>query len=486
MSNNSVIKIVVILVLLLPVTNGCIHQLQEWQVPQEKKGSDIPSQTLDDMEDKKAVSLRDVEKIKSPLPPPLSADMVEKKITYLNDIIKTEHITEEDRKVALCLLSAYRKSKLLANKKVTDNDLREMIKTLFSNLSYLDQQYFSSERNKNLYSKGVALFLVERVKILDHFISGEYQEVINSCHRLISQFGADAVTPEIGVFLATSLTKQGKIHEAVNIGEKVLGDMDRWPDAMQLRADIARWQFDLGNKQKALDMYEKLVDEMEDRNIVIAKTREYIEDEQIKVVPDNIPGDDESTPKGDTDITDEPSTNVLKSVDQLINERNFEEARLLLIKEKIRLQDDSGQVATIDEAIKTVEIAEEQYQVEKDTALSHEATLEMASRLIEKEEYEEAIVMLGKIPDTSTIASEAKEIKTNAITKLIKKERIKAANNYLMAKKTADVDEKKKLLALSYNILQSLIDNYPSSRMIPQLKDHLKTVKQELDKINMP
>ncbi|MBW1765372.1 MAG: hypothetical protein JRJ23_11685 [Deltaproteobacteria bacterium] len=53
-----------------------------------------------------------------------------------------------------------------------------------------------------------------------------------------------------------------------------------------------------------------------------------------------------------------------------------------------------------------------------------------------------------------------------------------------MARNTNDPQGKKELLISSRNILQSLVERYPTSNLIYKLKSNLKTVEAELGNLN--
>ena len=141
---------------------------------------------------------------------------------------------------------------------------------------------------------------------------------------------------------------------------------------------------------------------------------------------------------------------------------------------------------TIDQALETLEQAEERFQKEEDTmALTENTTLQMARKLIEEENFEEAIAKLDELRDDQGMTSETRELKDLAIEKLINRKRNKAAKLFLLAKNTGDRAKKEELLLSSYKILQALIEKYPSSNLINKLNNHIKNVKKELVKLGV-
>ena len=143
-----------------------------------------------------------------------------------------------------------------------------------------------------------------------------------------------------------------------------------------------------------------------------------------------------------------------------------------------------SELEIIDQALKTVDLAEERYLQEKSARLSYEKeTLKLARKLIEEENFEEALTKLETLSDAQKMTPEMKELKRVATEKLIKRERNKAAKYFLMARKTPDTAKKEELLLSSYDILKILIKQYPSSPMIEKLNDNLRTVREELTKL---
>ena len=143
-----------------------------------------------------------------------------------------------------------------------------------------------------------------------------------------------------------------------------------------------------------------------------------------------------------------------------------------------------SEIETIDQALKTVDLAEERYQKDRNSKLSHEEeTLEATRKLIEEENFEQAIAKLEELRDNQDINVETRELKDLTIEKFINRERNKAAKIFLMAKRTTDPAKKAELLLSSYKILKALIKKYPSSNLIQKLNDHSKKVREELVKL---
>ncbi|MEE9611246.1 MAG: hypothetical protein V3W19_08340 [Desulfatiglandales bacterium] len=176
---------------------------------------------------------------------------------------------------------------------------------------------------------------------------------------------------------------------------------------------------------------------------------------------------------------------LLRRVDELIQEHEFKEAKLRLIRERLRVQDIS-ELETIDRALKTVEMAEQGFEKEKNSKLTHEKeTIELARKLIEEEHFEEAIWKLEELKGEQDMAAEIKALKDLAIEKSINQERNRAAKLFLKARKTTDQTKKEEFLLSSYEILKALIEKYPSSNLVAKLNAHMGKVREELGKLGI-
>jgi len=413
----------------------------------------------------------------------LPISIIDKKIEHINGVLESKRLDEKDRKLALDLLSAYKTIRSASQSPASRDEYREIVRTLFSNLSQMDERYFLKEKHDDeTYSKVIKLFILKKREILNNYLAGNYQGVIDDCIELEALFGPDSLTPDIGLLFAVSLSKKEKLDEAVHIGEKIISEMEGKPDRIHLRANIMGWQLDMGDREKAFQTYEKLVDNLDESEAIFNSAKKRILSKEIKTAHhERIPNDDSSH---DGEVREkDPMEILLKEVDRLVQNHAFTEAKLLLIKQRLRVQEESA-LETIDQALKTVDLAEERYGKEVKTPVSPEREkIELATKLIEEENFEEAIIKLNEIQDESEISYETEKLKELAIEKLINKERNKAAKIFLQAKKTSDPAKKEEMLISSYNILKSLIERYPSSNLLEKLNDHLQKVKDELAKL---
>ena len=417
--------------------------------------------------------------------PLFSLDIIDKKIAYLNRILETKELKNEDKEIALTLLSAYKTILTASEEPLKTAEYRKIIHLLFTNLTRLDERYFLTERfDDQSYPKVITLFSQKKKKVLDDYLAEDYQGVINECLEMEAAFGPDSLTPEIGLLFAVSLAKRGLLKEAVNIGERIIRELEGKPDLIHLRSHFIEWQLDLGNRKKALQIYEKLIDNRDEREALFKRARRKVTGEDKKIArSENDPLKSAQNAEAEPQEQD-PMQKLLGEVNRLVEGHAFTKAKLLLIKQRIR-SEEGAEIETIDQALKTVDLAEERYLIEQNASLSHEGeTLKMAKKLIEEENFEQAIAKLEEIKDNQDIDMETQELKELTIEKLINNERNKAAKFFLLAKKSANPVKKKELLLSSYNILKVLIDKYPSSNLINKLKKNLQKVNDELAKLD--
>ncbi len=416
-------------------------------------------------------------------PPPLSVETLDKKIAHLTTILDEQELDNEDKALASNLLATYKTIRSYLQNESSSYDESKIIQLLFENLGRLEQEYFVREKFKApAYSKALSSFSDKRKKIVDAYLAGDYQGVINDCVDLEATFGPDSLTPEIGLLFAVALARKGMLSEAIIISDKIIRELEGKPDLIHLRASMIEWQLDLGNREKALQIYEKMMDDLDEREEILARSKLSVMEEGRRASREKVP---EAAYAGELrKFTKIDSTeDLLKAVDELIQKHEFREAKLLLIKHRIRTEE-GPELEIIDQALKTVDLAEERFLQEKSAKLSYEKeSLKQAQKLIEEENFEEALAKLETLRDAQNMTPEIKELKRVATERLIKRERNRAAKYFLMARKTADPTKKEELLLSSYDILKALIGNYPSSPMIEKLNDNLRTVREELAKL---
>lgn len=418
--------------------------------------------------------------------PLLPANILDRKIGFLNKILKERDLPEKDRKIALDLVNTYKSVKRASSSDLTKEEYRRIIHDLFECYRLIDEYYFSKEKDTDrVYSDAIVLFANKRKNILDAYLSNNFKGVINHCLDLKEVFGSDALTPEIGLLFALSLGREGMLEEAIRIGERISNELEASPDLIQLQGCMAEWQLRLGHKEKSIRIYEKLTDNMDEKEALIRTLNSEISktSESFKII--------EQTSKEQT-VSESPDTNGQKTIDRLLHEVDdllqrhaYNKARILLIKRRIRIEE-GPEIEIIDQALNKVGLEEERYEREKEARNSQrKAALETVKNMIEEDKFEEAIAKIEELNQTHEINAETEALKERAIEKLINRERNRAAKLFLVAKKIQDTPKKEEYLRSSYKILNALIEKYPSSPLNKKLESHISIVREEMDKLGI-
>ena len=410
---------------------------------------------------------------------------LEQRISRVQALLESDQLGFEDRLLAQDLLKAYQTMQRLSSVSPTDEQTRDLIELLASNLFQMDEHYFQRPPPEEAARlQAVALFAGKRKAIMDSYLAGDYQGVIENCIDLEKVLGPDSLTPEIGLVFAISLGKRGMIQEALRVGTKISDDLERKPGFIQLRAKMIEWQLALGDRKSAIESYEKLLDNMHEREAVLKAAELNLAGQG----PQKALSEKKEEPLPPIDLAKEPASvqEVLRQVDVLVQRSDFETAKLLLLRLRLRLQD-GPDAELVDQAMKSVELAEENSRKQQKTeATKNEEALELAANLIEQERYEEAIAELENFSQGTELTPEAKQLQDLAVEKIINRERNKAAKLFLMARNTTDPAKKEELLLSSYNILKVLVDKYPSSPMYQKINDNIKKIEEELSKLKIP
>jgi tetratricopeptide (TPR) repeat protein len=464
------IEWLVLCLLIVFLAVGCAHEVR--QIPQKEEAPPAPAPS--------ALSPQ----VSPPAPSPgLRVEGLDQRIIRVQALLESDQLSFEDRLLAQDLLKAYQTMERVSSASPTDEQTRDLIELLASNLIQMDEHYFKKRPppEEEARLQAIALFAGKRKSIMDSYLAGDYQSVIEGCIDLEKVLGPDSLTPEIGLVFAISLGKRGMIEEALRVGTKISDDLERKPGFIQLRAKMIEWQLALGDRKSAIESYEKLLDNMHEREAV------------LKVVELNLSGqgppkalsEKKEEPPPPVDLAKEPTSvqEVLRQVDALVQKSDFETAKLLLLRLRIRLQE-GPDAELVDQAMKSVELAEENSRKEQKTeAAKNEEALEVAANLIEQERYEEAIAELENLKQGAEMSPEAKQLQDLAVEKIINRERNKAAKLFLMARNTTDPAKKEELLNSSYNILKALVDKYPSSPLYQKINDNIKRIEDELSKL---
>jgi hypothetical protein len=425
----------------------------------------------------------------------LSAEALDRRILYLSRLLETQDLSREDRELANDLLASYKGLKAASERGSLKQNYAPMISILLRNLEEIENRYFTKQvAGASLSSEGVRQLATKRKKILEAFSAGNDQGVIDGILDVEKTFGPESLTPELSLLLALSLGKKGTFTTALSVGQDVTSQIEGKPDLLQLRAQMIEWQLALGNEKGAKEIYERLQRKLSEREALVKGLEQKLALDGSRVTqPDSTPTrGDMIKADMDRDLKD-----ALSKADESTQKGDFGRAKFILFQQRIRF-DEGPEAEMIDQALKSVEMAEEKAQqqgktevaakepssVDLQKELQREAekqdSLKVALNLIRSEKYEEAILKLDELPPSDPAV---KELKNMAVEKIINRERNKAAKLFLTARNTKDPVKKEELLNSSYNILKAVADKYPSSPLIPKVQDHMNQVTKELVKV---
>jgi len=407
---------------------------------------------------------------------------IDRQILRLNDAMAAGTLSREEAQVAELLLSDYMTLKSLCRGGVTDKKAADMLRRLVAVLGRVTDMYFTAGRDAGSPSSKNAVnqYILMTRTIANDFFAADYQGVISKCRYFEGIFGPGALPVDIRAMKAVSLGKAGRNDEALAVAGEAVREMEEMLDLVRLRAAMAQWRLKAGDRDGARRIYEKMIDDYEAMASACEETKGALTtaDKTVEKVSSSIMATGKET-SGDGIPESGSMAAALAEVEDMIAAHRYEDAKLLLVREKIR-RGGSGEETTIDAAMERVEAAEAAFQQRKEESTRDEDVLAAAAQLMEEERYGEAMETLSIIDDGSVVATEAHEIKRTAIEKLIHQERTEAARLFLEAKKTDDPAIRRKLLLTSRDILQTLIDRYPASPMVPTLTRNLATIKEEL------
>jgi hypothetical protein len=406
---------------------------------------------------------------------------LERRIESIQAILESPQLSLEDRLLAQDLLKTYRAVERVSLRPL-DEELQEFMQLLLSSLVQLDDRYFKGRSAKEPEGvEAMTLFSEKRNKLMDSYLTGDYEGVIDMAVEVENMFGADSLSPDIALVFAVSLAKKGMVQEALGLATRIGDDLERIPGVIELRAKMVEWQLALGDKKGAVRTYEKLVDNIHDTEAFLKGAEQKLSGHGQQSVYEQKKKDS----RGSIDLTKEPHSlqEVLSEVDALVQKNDFDAAKLLLLRLAIRLQD-GAEADLVDQAMKSVQTAEEKaWEQERGETFQKQEALELAADLIEQAKYEEAITEIEKVMWGEELDQEARQLQDLAVEKIVHREREKAGNFFLMARESRDPAKKKEFLLSSYNILKQLIEKYPSTNLYQRITDHIKRIEEELAKI---
>ncbi len=173
----------------------------------------------------------------------------------------------------------------------------------------------------------------------------------------------------------------------------------------------------------------------------------------------------------------------LHQVDVLMEEGNLLEAYELVAALDRQFPDD-GYPALIMKQLdalqeKSARVRQEEIQWKDEL---ERLKYEKAMKLLEGEQYEEAVVLFDQLEGTQ-YEEEARKQRLSAIDLLARTSRSKAGHLFLLAKQSQDLDLQKKYLIESFMLLKGVMERYPDNQYADKIARNLEDVRAEIEKI---
>ncbi len=420
--------------------------------------------------------------------PLLDPSAVEARIAELEKVLE-EDLQEDKERALRRLLEDYRNALACLRGPARPEDERRLAEALFRGLTRLEQGCLEIPGRIPCPAPSEVAEKISAYKesIMNAYVAWDYRTVLSRLEELETDFGPKALSPDLGVIKAVSLAEQGETAEALRLAEELIPKMQTRPGLALLRSRMVSWYLKRDRPEEARAQYEKLVDEIQDARSALARA-------EREVFPGAAPGDFDRMGAPRVELPEEEPPGeireVIREVDRLIREGAFHEAKLLLVKHRIRNPGEEA-AGMIDRAMERVERAEEAVggdepeQTREPDSGPGEALMS-ARRHIEQEDYEAALESIREMEEKGEASSRTLSgLREEAVEKLINKEREKAARLYLRARNTKDEKEKGDLLASSYKILKGLLERFPASTLAGKLERNLETVRSEMKSLGI-
>lgn len=426
------------------------------------------------------------------LPLPITAEEVEGRTARLAKRMEETTLGEKEKQVAMALLNSYQIIGATLQPPLAEGDRQRIIRLLFESLSKMDEEYFLKERfEESAYSKIFGQYTTTRDEIIQDYLASDHEKVVNKSIGLRDLFGEQALTPDIELLLSISLAKQGRMREAITLGEKVMKELEQRPDLVNLRAYILEWQLALGQERSAEESLGELIRRVDEKGNVLREARQRVGGQEPPEPPPQTVSEAEPPPAVAEEASPAaeaaPLDGALAEVRGLVARREYTKAKFILLQQRIRFPE-GPETEAIDQAMREVELAQEKGDEETVDQFAQKAALDsdrlvLAKRLVEEEKFEEALAALSEIGQEGSASAEVSSLEEVATEKLINRERNRAAKLYLMARSEGNPAKKEELLVSSLNILKTLLDKYPSSPLKKKINENMAIIRDEMGRV---
>jgi hypothetical protein len=403
----------------------------------------------------------------------------------LESLLRAEGPLDEiRRREAEALLDGYRRVLRMLRSPNTQDDSRAAA-VLFDRLGSLEARFFEPAVPDGSVKAALSFLSEKRKRIRDAYLAGNHPAVIRACTDFEEAYGTDALTPDTGLLFAVALAEAGRTAEAIRVGERILPRLEGRPGVVELRRRMVSWHLEAGNPRQARAQQEKLVDDVMERRRHLAEAEEALGTAR----PPKPPGPSEAA-AAESPALSGPLADLLHRVDALVRRKDYDQARLLLIRQRIRYPEGPG-VEVIDRALEQVDRAEAADPDRSSASVgpSTEAPdrdLEEVRRRMEAEDFEGALDSLARLEEAGgELGPEVATLREEAASRFIQERREAAARRFLMARNAQNPEEKTSHLRTSHRILKGLLERFPDAHLAPRIRSNLETVVEEMERLGV-
>ena len=406
--------------------------------------------------------------------------------------------------------------------KLNEKDTALSRETIYLDLidRYLSCLKLGEKTSKENFSYGVDTKEIEE-KIATNYQDENYYKVIALYRQLVDTKPAEGRNDKIQAYYALSLARLGWEEDAIKVVDKAFqGEFSVSGEKVPLFYELGEWLIDKKDYEVAERIFQKIAlyfqGEEEWYKKARRKTALFRRGRQDLIVRNKIDQSlDLFEKKGnfsgayllgleaqkncsDPDCQKEVQTFLdqlidkgvadiekkLRKIDKMIAESKFLEAQEMLSALRRSFSDEGGCPPSITEKLALVRQKEKLLQEReaewKDEVLQQK--LEQANNLLESESYEKAIILYDQLKGTP-YQTEAEAKKQSAIDRLARLRRSKAGQLFFQAQHCENAELKKSYLIKSYNLLKSVMDEYPNNSYAEKIGKNLEDVRSEIEKI---
>ncbi|WP_457573716.1 tetratricopeptide repeat protein [Desulfolithobacter sp.] len=179
------------------------------------------------------------------------------------------------------------------------------------------------------------------------------------------------------------------------------------------------------------------------------------------------------------------NTSIMARIDSLAGEKKYQEAlellqdvdRGILPAEKQQLLKEKTEELTTLQAIEA-----ETRRLQREQELQEQWNRAMAH--LEAKEYDQAIEIFSSFLDNPSYAGKARQRIDEAARLAAQEDRRRAAELFVRANRTHDLESRKKLLFASRRLLQDILVKYPQTDLTDKVKRNLQRIEEEIAAID--